>query len=239
MQNKTLFVPLTHKIHKMKKIIFALLLLLNVVAVAQKPTNVLIEMGYGGLYQGVNNPVRIVAQQNEPITIKDVSATFQMYDAEYDDKNAPRPIKITGDSGYFNIQPDSVGLIEISIKTKYGIETKNVYVKPLRISGSFGNRRGGFFSVAEFKAKYGILAIVECCGFDAKCQVIGFEILRLPKNGNRVRTLNKGGGLDENGMKVINQAQSEDIYIFQKIQYRCPGDYTPREMEMMVFEIKE
>lgn len=182
-----------------------------------------------------DNPIRIVAQQKEPVSLSQLSATFQKYDSE------KKPIEIIGEKGYFFINPDSIGIVEINIKIADTVETKTLRVRPIQAVGKFGRHTANSdtkIDVGEFKSQIGLVATVEFCGFDAKCNVFGFQVIRISNLNQVERINNKGGRFEEHTREILMKAKSKDIYIFRKIKYKCPGSEGYQRLDDMIFEIK-
>lgn len=187
------------------------------------------------LIAGVDNLIRIVAQQNEPVSINQLNANFQVYNAE------KVPIEIVGGNGYFIIRPDTIGIVEINIAIGDTIEIKALRVKPIEAVGRlsrYGANTDKKIGVGEFKAQMGIIASVECCGFDAKCQVLKFQTIRIGVNNEIERAVNKGAKFDQQTRGIIMKAVSGDIFIFRQIKYKCPGSGKPQRLDDMIFEIE-
>lgn len=183
----------------------------------------------------VDNPIRIVVQQSEPVSIKQLNATIQVYNSE------KVPIEIAAGSGYFIIRPDTIGIVELNITIGDTIETKTLRVKPIEAVGRLGRYGANTdekIGIGEFKAQMGIIANIECCGFDARCQVLGYQMLRVSNRNQIDRTVNKGGRFEEKTREIIMKAESGDIYIFRQIKYRCPGSENPQRLDDMIFEIE-
>lgn len=183
----------------------------------------------------VDNPIRIVAQQNEPVSINQLNATFQGYDSEKE------PIEILEGKGYFIINPDTIGIVEINIRIRDTIETKFLGVKPIEAVGRLGRYKANTdkkIGVGEFKPQTGIIANIECCGFDARCKVLGFQTIRISNRNQVERTINKGGRFEEGARGIIMKAESGDIFIFRQIKYKCPGSGESQRLDDMIFEIE-
>jgi hypothetical protein len=183
----------------------------------------------------VDNTIRIVAQQKEPVSLSQLNATFQGYDSEKE------PIEIIEGNGYFTINPDSIGIVEIYITIGDTVEIKTLRVNPIEAVGRLGRHRANSdtkIGGGEFKAQMGIIASVECCGFDARCNVLGFQTIRISNRNQIERKINKGGGFDEETREIIMKAESGDIYIFREIKYKCPGSEKPQRLDDMIFEIE-
>lgn len=185
----------------------------------------------------VDNPIRIVAHQKEPVSLSQLNATFQGYD--YDSEK--NPIEIVEGKGYFIINPDSIGIVEIHITVGDTIEIKTLRVKPIEAVGRLGTYQANSdtkIGAGEFKAQLGIIANIECCGFDAKCSVFGFQTIRISNQNQVERRINKGSRFEEETREIIMKAESGDIYIFRQIKYKCPGSKKPQRLDDMTFEIE-
>jgi len=183
----------------------------------------------------IDNPIRIVAQQNEPVTISQLNATFQGYDSEKES------IEIVEGKGYFIINPDSIGIVEIHVTIGDTVEIKKLRVKPIEAVGRLGIHKANSdtkIGVGEFKAQMGIIANIECCGFDARCSVLGFQTTRISNQNQAERRINKGGRFEEETREIIMNAESGDIYIFRQIKYKCPGSEKSQRLDDMIFEIE-
>ena len=183
----------------------------------------------------LDNPIRIVAQQSEPVSIKQLNATIQVHHSE------KVPIEIVESSGCFIIRPDTIGIVELNITIGDTIETKTLRVKTIEAVGRLGRFRANTdkkVGVGEFKAQMGIMAAIECCGFDAMCQVLGYQILRISNRNQIERAVNNGARFEEKTREIIMKAASGDIYIFRQITYKCTASENPQRLDDMIFEIE-
>ncbi|MEO1627610.1 MAG: GldM family protein [Bacteroidota bacterium] len=183
----------------------------------------------------IDNALQIVAQQNDAVRIEQLSATFQAYDA------SKESIEIKGDNGSFLIHPKAIGTVEIHIAIGDSIEVKTLQVKAMQAVGRLGNHGATSdtkIKAAEFKAQHGIIAQVECCGFDAKCKVEGFQTIRISRQNQAERATNKGARFGAETQKLIEKAVSGDLYVFRQIAYRCPAAKELQRLEDMIFEIE-
>lgn len=187
------------------------------------------------LIANIDNSIRIVAQQDKPVSIKQLSATFHTLNSK------KVPIEIKEGYGYFIIRPDTIGIVELSITLGDTIETSIFRVKPITAVGQLGRYKANTdekFGVGEFKAQLGITAVVECCGFDARCEVLGYQVLRISNKNQVEKTINKGGSFEEKTREIISKAESKDMFIFRQIKYRCSSMDEPQRLDDMIFEIK-
>lgn len=202
---------------------------------AQAPQKALTSLENRHLLAKIDNPIRIVAQQNDPVSIQQLDATFQPFNAE------KAPIEIREGKGYFIIRPDTTGLVEIRITVGDTVEIKTLPVKPLEAVGYLGRIKANSdekMAAGEFKAQMGISAVIECCGFDARCQVLGFKVMRISAEGQTERAVNPEARFRKPAIDMIQKAKPGDLYIFRQIKYQCPGSGQPQRLEDMIVEIE-
>jgi gliding motility-associated protein GldM len=90
----------------------------------------------------------------------------------------------------------------------------------------------------EFKAQSGIAAILENFDFEAKCDIVGFKMAYLAKRQDPVEKTNSGARYSGECTELANKAKPGDVYYFDDIRARCPGDANARELGGLVFKIK-
>lgn len=101
-----------------------------------------------------------------------------------------------------------------------------------------GAHKSGRLSPSEFKVYDKIKAIHEHFDFDARCNVTSFEITRVPKKSDPQIYENRGGTFDQRTKRITKQATFGDIFYFEKIRAKCPGDDTTRKLNSMLFRIR-
>lgn len=101
-----------------------------------------------------------------------------------------------------------------------------------------GAHKSGRMKPNEFKVYDSIKAIHENFDFDARCNITGFEITRVQKKGDPQIHENLGGNFDERTKGIVKQAAFGDVYYFEKIRAKCPGDEVTRKLNSMVFRIR-
>ena len=186
------------------------------------------------LYVKFNNSFEVIAQQENPISFEKISA-FQL------DGSKRKPIEILPRARGYVINPDTIGLIEINVDLDDKIETKLIRAIPLEAVGRLGKHTANSdnkIGILEFNSHNGIIASIECCNIKGKCKLIDYEIIRISINNSIERILNKGERFEEKSKKLLSKAQSNDIYIFRKLNYRCPGSNRLQRLNDMIFEIK-
>ncbi len=97
-------------------------------------------------------------------------------------------------------------------------------------SGSMGN--------GSFSARQGIVAALLNFDFEAKCKIQGFELTRVPKRQDPQRAMNSGPRYNGKVANLVKAAKPGDIYYFDNVKARCPGDSAGRKLNSMVWQIK-
>ncbi len=99
-------------------------------------------------------------------------------------------------------------------------------------------KSGGGMSPGEFKAQAGVGAFLDNFDFDAKCNIEGFNLVRVAKRADPEFATNKGGRWIDESQRLIDKATAGDRYFFDNVKARCPGDQAGREINSMVFTIR-
>jgi gliding motility-associated protein GldM len=176
------------------------------------------------MYIGVDNPISISAA-GVPSSEVEVSATGTTLSKR--------------GNGYV-AKPTRPGVAEVTVSggglkpTKFKFRVKRIPDPVVKL----GNKKGGEIKKAEFKVQQGLLAVMENFDFDARCRVQGFEVVQVPKNSDVRTAMNEGGRFGSAARSVIDNADRGDLYYFDKIKVRCPGDQVGRSMNPLVFKIK-
>jgi gliding motility-associated protein GldM len=101
-----------------------------------------------------------------------------------------------------------------------------------------GNKEDGGMPNGEFKAQPGLIAWLDNFDFDAKCDIQGFKLVRVPKRQDPVEVLNAGGRYTPDSKRIVELAKPGDTYYFFDVRARCPGDKAARKINSLVFNIK-
>jgi len=142
-------------------------------------------------------------------------------------------------NGKYMVKPKRVGDAKITVSGG-GLEPTTFDYRVKKIPDPtiyLGRKRGGTMKLAEFQANRGIVPILENFDFKAKCKIDGFELARVRK-GEVADAKNQGGRYGSQAQSLISNAKRKDIFYFDNIRVRCPGDDTGRNMGGMVFKIK-
>ncbi|MEZ4935867.1 MAG: GldM family protein [Saprospiraceae bacterium] len=100
------------------------------------------------------------------------------------------------------------------------------------------DKEDGSIAADAFKSQKGLVAWLDDFDFDAKCQVQGFNLTRISKNGATKMITNLGGQYTDETVKLINVANPDDIYQFTNVRVNCPGDPASRQANSLVFSIR-
>jgi len=176
------------------------------------------------MYVGVENPVSISAAG--------ISTTDMIVNASginLTKKGNGKFVAIPKRKGEASITVSGGGLDPTTLKYKI----KKIPDPTMKL----GNNTGGSIRLAEFRAQQGLIPILENFDFDAKCSVDGFEITRV-RNGDAATAKNRKARFGSDARRLIDKAALKDIFYFDNIKVRCPGDETGRKMPGMFFNIK-
>ena len=98
--------------------------------------------------------------------------------------------------------------------------------------------RGGAMGSGEFKLQPGVFPVLENFDFDAKCNIVGFRLVRVPKRQDPQVADNRGGRFNAQAKDLIGKAKPSDKFFFEDIKCKCPGDIANRDLGGMVFNIR-
>ncbi|MBI1228173.1 MAG: gliding motility protein GldM [Bacteroidetes bacterium] len=175
------------------------------------------------MYIGVENPVTVVAAGIPSGQMK-VSADGVT-------------LKPNG-NGKFIATPQRIGKATVTVSggglkpTSFEYRVKRI-PDPVMMMSRY---KGGRISVGEFIAQTGIYPLLEGFDFNAKCDVQGFNVVRVRK-GDAVEAMNRTGRFGTEARRLIDDAKRGDIFYFEKIRVKCPGDEIPRDMGGMMFTL--
>ncbi len=101
-----------------------------------------------------------------------------------------------------------------------------------------GNKKGGSMGNGEIKVYKGLRADLTGFDFDAKCSIVGYNLLYAAKRQDIVRVINPGQNFNADAKRVIGKASPGDKFLFDNIKCKCPGDAASRELGQMIVSIK-
>ena len=178
-------------------------------------------------YIGVENPISVSAAGISSNELK-VSAS-----------GGGASIKKTGSNNYTVEVSTPTDDCRVNVSGGGLSDSKQFRVKRIpdpvaRLSKSAGGSMGS----GEFKAQGGVGAFLDNFDFDAKCQIQGFNLTRVPKRQDPISAVNPGGKYSDQASRLVEAAKPGDVYYFDNVKARCPGDAAGREINSLVFTIK-
>lgn len=119
------------------------------------------------------------------------------------------------------------------------LDKRTYRVKELPVEIRLGGKhRGGIMGNGEFKAQPGFIAYIACCGFDARCEIIGFDACFFSKKtGELWKGHNTGARFEGAVLQKQLTVMPGDWIIFRHFEYRC-GKQPKLSNEEFFFEIK-
>ncbi|GAB4244558.1 MAG: gliding motility protein GldM [Saprospiraceae bacterium] len=101
-----------------------------------------------------------------------------------------------------------------------------------------GNKEDGQMGNGEFKVQPGLIAWLDNFDFDARCNIQGFNLVKVSKRADPVEAVNQGGTFQGTAADLVRSAKPGDIFYFENVKARCPGDAAGRKINSLVFRIK-
>ncbi len=118
--------------------------------------------------------------------------------------------------------------------TPFAFRVKRIPDPMARLSKSNGGAMGN----GEFKAQGGVGAFLDNFDFDATCRIQGYNLTYVAKRQDPVESVNGGARYNAKSKRLVAQAKPGDIYYFDNVKAKCPGDKAGRKINSMVFKIK-
>ena len=181
-------------------------------------------------YMGVDNPVTVSAA-GVPSNQVQVSMSGAGGGSISRNSDGTFTVKVSaptklGEFAYVNVS--APGLSE-----KREFRVKRIPNPVAKLSSSIG----GVMNSGEFKAQRGLIADLESFDFDAKCEILGYQLVRVPRRQDPQMEANKGGSYNAGPKGLVDQAKAGDTYYFENVKAKCPGDASGRDINQLVFKI--
>lgn len=106
------------------------------------------------------------------------------------------------------------------------------------VAGGGNPENSSAMSVGRFKMIRHLEAVLKDFDFDAKCQIQSYEITRVRKREDVVTYKNQGEGYNKMVQNLTENAKIGDIFYYDNIKARCPGDDAGRPINSLVVRIK-
>ncbi len=147
--------------------------------------------------------------------------------------------------------PDGTFIVNVGKQTRVGEFAKvNVSAPGISVSKDFrvkripdpvptlSGKQGGSMGNGEFRAQGALIPTLEGFDFDARCSIVGFTMIRSAKREDPQTALNKGGKFGQQAGALKTMAKPGDIFVFDNIKCKCPGDVANRTLPSIVYKIQ-
>ena len=177
-------------------------------------------------YIGVDNPVSVTAAGISSNDLKVNASGISL--------------KKGGGKGKYIATASKPGEAKISVSggglqnTNFDFRVKRIPDPVARLSKSNGGAMGN----GEFKAQQGVGAFLDNFDFDAKCAIQGYNLTYVAKRQDPVESVNGGARYNAASKRLVSKAKPGDIFYFDNVKAKCPGDSAGRKINSMVFKIK-
>jgi len=173
-------------------------------------------------YIGVPNPITVSAAG---YSIEDISVSI------------PGATASSTGKGHYDVTVTTPGKLTASVMAKTAQGVKSIQTMEIRVKNipdpvaRVGGKQGGYMSAATFRAQAGIVAALDNFDFDAKFQVVSYEMSWLPKRGEYMSagTINSAYFEKSGNAQVgsyMNSAKIGDKVFFDNIKARGPDGRT-------------
>jgi gliding motility-associated protein GldM len=177
-------------------------------------------------YIGVDNPISIVAAG---VSTSKLQVSASGAGANMTGTGKSRVVKVT-----------SPGDCKITISGGDEMPATSFPFRAKRIPdpiAKLGKDVSGNIGAASFKAQAGIMAVLENFDFDARCEIQSFELTRQPKREDPVTKMNQSGKYDAQSAAMVASGKAGDMFYFDNVKARCPGDVAGRKVNPLVFKL--
>lgn len=183
-------------------------------------------------YMGVDNPVEVSAA-GVPSGQVQVSMSGAGGGTITRNSDGTYTVRVEGPPTGPN-QFATVNVAAPGLNAKKDFRVKRIPDPVARLS----TKSSGAMSNGEFKSQLGVGAYLDNFDFDARCQIDGFRLVRVPQRQDPEFATNGGGRYTAEAQALVNKARPGDRYFFENVKARCPGDKAGREINSMVFTIR-
>lgn len=168
------------------------------------------------LYIGVDNPIAVSAAG---VSSNDLKVNGSGGGIKLNRQGVGKYIARVSSPGKATINVSGGGLPP----TKSEFRVKRIPDPVAKIAG----KRGGRLASAAFKVQDVLVPDLEGFDFDARCNIGSFTLIRSPKPGSgEDASISKNTGARFGGKvkSAVSRAKPGDLYVFDEIKCKCPGD---------------
>ena len=177
-------------------------------------------------YMGVDNPVTVAAAGVSSNDLR-VGVTGNV-------------TRTGGGGNKFTVKGTSPGKATVTVSggglkaTSFEFRVKPIPDPVAKIN----NSTGGTIGNGVLKAQGGIIPVLEGFDFDARCDVVGFDVIYTARRQDPQVASNPGAVFNSTSKGFINQAKPGDQYFFDNIRAKCPGDAATRKINTISFKVQ-
>lgn len=177
------------------------------------------------LYIGVDNPITVavagISNDNIQVSSEDLTVLPQS-------------------DGKYILQAAKPGEVKVQVESQ-GKLLKEVVFRVKRVPdpvGVVGRKNGGTVMAYELQEQKEMIALLENFDFDAYCEIVSFNVIKISKRNDPVEVTNQRDTFGEQTLELFRLAEPGDTYIFRNIKAKCPGDMAARLLDNIMFEVK-
>jgi len=218
----------------MKKLLLGLFLSLSLVVNVQSQSVCASADKMNILYIGVDNPISIAAfgLNSDEVFVKlsgEGAATIVGSGSKY----IVRPTQTTLAGQFCNIDV-------FNTKTNQKIATIPFRVKRIPDpQAQIGGKTDGKMYESEMKVQGGVVAVLQDFDFDAKCEIISYNMVSTPFQAVPSEPVNvTGAKFNLEASALILKAKPGTVFQFYDIQCKCPDESFVRKLNEITLTIK-
>ena len=136
---------------------------------------------------------------------------------------------ITGSGGNYNVRVTNQGTSNVTVSDASGTKYGNFEFRVKRIPdpvAQVARKSGGNISAGEFQVQKGLAAVLENFDFDAKFDVVSYDLVYIPKRQDLALAKASGASFTGQMAGYIQKAKPGDVYAFENITVRGPDGQT-------------
>ncbi|MEO5583437.1 MAG: GldM family protein [Saprospiraceae bacterium] len=177
-------------------------------------------------YVGVDNPITVAAAG---VSSNDLKVNVSNGTARNTGKGQ-YAIRVSNPGGTATVTLSGGGLTASS----FPFRIKRIPSPVAFVAG----QQGGAIGNGTFGAQRGIEPRLEGFEFDAKCAIQGFVLKYVARRQDPIVVTNPGGTFGGQAKELISKAKPGDLFIFDNVKAKCPGDNAGRNINSLSFNIR-
>lgn len=145
---------------------------------------------------------------------------------------------LTGSGGSYNVKVASAGTATVNVSAKGKLLTSKqfrVRMIPDPVA-KVGGKDGGRMNAAEMRVQNGLSAVLENFDFDARFQVVSYQVTYVPRRQDPVSAVCQGAYFNSQVQAFQKDMKPGDMVYFEEIRVKGP-DGTTRRIPGVVFTL--